>query len=109
MCRALKVMCLAQDPETLSLLKRSALSADWELTPGVTSPEEAFERIEAEKPHVLVVWGDGFEQPLAQALETRPSLRVIADRDLQGAAVVHSLDEVRGAILGRPRPGGPVR
>jgi len=35
---------------------------------------------------------------------------VVTDRDLPGTDVaVTSLDEVRDAVLGRSRPGGPVR
>ena len=37
-------------------------------------------------------------------------MRIVTDRDLPGATVVAtSLDEVRGAVEGLPRPGGPVR
>ena len=35
-------------------------------------------------------------------------MRLVADRELPGAAVARSLDEVRGLVLGA-RPGGPVR
>lgn len=108
-CRALKVMCVAPDREALSALKRSAVSAEWELAAGAVSPEDALAQVDEEKPHILVVWGEGFEGFLARALELRPAMRVIADRDLLGAqAVVGSLEEVRDAIFGRPRPGGPV-
>jgi hypothetical protein len=36
-------------------------------------------------------------------------MRVVTDRDTPGATVVAtSIDEVRGLVLGLPRPGGPV-
>jgi hypothetical protein len=36
-------------------------------------------------------------------------MRIVTDRDTPGAsAVAISLDEVRGLVLGLPRPGGPV-
>jgi hypothetical protein len=36
-------------------------------------------------------------------------MRIVTDRDVPGATVVAtSLEEVRGLVLGIPRPGGPV-
>jgi hypothetical protein len=108
MCRALKVMCVAPDAETLAALKRAAVSADWELAPGATDEEAATRQLYEERPHVLVVTG-GFDAFVRRALDASPSLRVIADHPLEGAAaVVSSLDEVRDAVLGRSRPG-PIR
>jgi hypothetical protein len=38
-----------------------------------------------------------------------PAMRIVTDRDTPGATVVAtSLGEVRGLVLGLPRPGGPV-
>lgn len=108
MCRALKVLCVAEDPEALAALKRAAVSAEWELAPGATSEAEALEQLHGERPHIVVVFGpfDGF---VRAAREAYPFLRIVADRDLPGATVVAaSLEEVRGAIKGLPRPGGPV-
>ncbi len=108
MCRALKVLCVAEDPDALSALKRAAVSAEWELTPGATGPEEAVRQLHEERPHVVVAFG-AFEGFVAQAIEAYPALRVVADRDVPGAgAVVGSLGEVRSAVSGRSRPG-PVR
>jgi hypothetical protein len=57
---------------------------------------------------VIVVSG-GFDAFVRRAVDAYPSLRVIADHAVEGAAaVVSSLDEVRDAVLGRSRPG-PVR
>lgn len=108
MCRALKVLCVAEDPEALAELKRAAVSAEWELTPGATGPEEAVRQLHEERPHVIVAFG-AFEGFVAQAIEAYPALLVVADRDGPGAVtVVGSLDEVRSAVSGRSRPG-PVR
>lgn len=108
MCRALKVLCVAEDPDALAALKRAAVSAEWELTPGATDPEEAVRQLHEERPHVVVVFG-AFGGFVAQAIEAYPALRVVADRDVPGAgAVVGSLEEVRSTVLGRSRPG-PVR
>jgi hypothetical protein len=108
MCRALKVLCVAEDPEALAKLKRAAVSAEWELTPGATGPEEAVRQLHEERPHVVVVFG-AFERFVRQAIEAYPALRVVADRDGPGdVTVVGSLDEVRSAVWGRSRPG-PVR
>ena len=108
MCRALTVLCVATDPESLVALKRAAVSAEWELAPGATDEASAIGQIDAERPHVLVVFGP-FGRLVGLARERFPGMRIIADRDLPGATeVATSLEEVRGLILGLPRPGGPI-
>jgi hypothetical protein len=108
MCRALKVLCVAPDRETLTALKRAAVSADWELTPGATDEADALRQLDEEHPHVVAVVG-GFDAFVAEARRRVPYLRVVTDRDVDGAsAVVGDLNELRGAIRGLPRPGGPV-
>ena len=105
MCRALTVLCVAPDRDSLAALKRATVSADWELAAGATDEGSAIRQLHEERPHVLVVSGD-FEAFVRRALDAFPSLRVIADRGIDGAAVVvSSLDEVRDAVLGRSRPG----
>jgi hypothetical protein len=109
MCRALKVLCVAEDGPALAALKRAAVSADWELAPGATNGSDALRQLDEERPHVLVVFGP-FEGFIRAAIEAYPSLRVVADRVLPGSSVVvGSLEDVRDAVSGRPRPGGPVR
>lgn len=109
MCRALKVLCVAPDVDTLAALKRSAVSADWELTAGATDDASASRQLHEDRPHIVIVWGERFDGFIARAREAFPSLRVVADRDVEGVdAVVGSLEEIRGAILGRPRPGPVV-
>ena len=105
MCRALKVLCVAPDVAVLEALRRATVSAEWELAPGATSETEAMARLHEERPHVLVVFG-AFPGLVDRALEASPSLRVIADRERQGAVAVGSMDEVRAAVKGS---GGPVR
>jgi hypothetical protein len=104
-CRALKVLCVAPDAAALDALRRATVSAEWELTAGATSRDEALARLHEERPHVLVVFGP-FPGLVERALEAFPFLRVIADRDTPGAAVVGSPNDVRGAVKGS---GGPVR
>ena len=108
MCRALKVLCVAPDRETLAALKRATVSADWELAPGATDEASALAQLHEERPHILVVTGDAGDL-VRRALDAIPNLRVIADRGYPGVAVVvATLDEVRDAVLGRSR-NGPVR
>jgi hypothetical protein len=109
MCRALKVLCIAEDAASLTALKRAAVSADWELAPGAATEEEALRQLHQERPLVVIAFG-AFGAFVEMALEAYPNLRVVADRDLPGAsAVVGSLEDVRDAVKARPRPGGPVR
>lgn len=108
MCRALVVLCVADDREALAALKASTVSAEWELTPGATDLRSALDQIGAERPHVMVAMGDQAEL-VGIVRERFPSMRIVTDRNTPGATVVAtSLDEVRGLVLGLPRPGGPV-
>ncbi len=108
MCRALKVLCVASDNESLMQLKKAAVSAEWELAPGATNEADAIGQIDAERPHILIVFGP-YERLVALVRERFPGMRVIADRDTPGATeVATSLGEVRGLVKGSPRPGGPV-
>jgi hypothetical protein len=106
-CRALTVLCVAEDPERLRALKRAAVGAAWELAPGAASEAEGLAQLDSERPHVVVAFGP-FERLAAEARAR--GIRVVADRDLPGAAAVAgSLEEVRGLVLGELRPPGPVR
>jgi hypothetical protein len=108
MCRALVVLCVADDPTSLASLKRATVSAAWELAPGATDLRSALDQVDAERPHVLVAFGEHREL-VSLVLDRFPSMRVVTDRDTPGAtAVATSLEEVRGLVLGLPRPGGPV-
>jgi hypothetical protein len=107
-CRALKVLCVAEDRSSLAELKRATVSAEWELAPGATTEDEAIRQLHAERPHVLVVFGS-FPSLAERALESYPSLRVISDRAIPGAVAVGSLEQVRVAVKPPNGPGGPVR
>jgi hypothetical protein len=108
MCRALKVLCVAIDDASVAALKKAAVSADWELAGGATNETDAVGQIDAERPHVLVVFGP-YERLVALTRERFPGVRIVADRDMPGAtAVATSLEEVRGLIRSIPRPGGPI-
>jgi hypothetical protein len=107
-CRALVVLCVADDPASLAALKAATVSAEWELAPGATDLPDALDQVDARRPHVLVAFGDHAEL-LRIARERFPTMRIVTDRDAPGAtAVAASIDEVRGLVLGLPRPGGPV-
>lgn len=109
MCRALKVLCVASDRDALADVKRAAVSAEWELAPGATTEDDALVQLDAEQPHVLVVFGE-FEGLVSRAREDRPYLRIVCDRELPGATVVvRRPEEIHDAVKGLPRPGGPVR
>jgi hypothetical protein len=108
MCRALKVLCIATDAGSLASLRAATVSAEWELVPGATSEAEAFDVIDAERPHVLVAFGP-YERLVSLVRERFPGMRIVVDRDMPGAdAVVGVLEQVRASVKGGPRPAGPV-
>jgi hypothetical protein len=107
MCRALKVLCVAEDAERLSALQRASVGAAWELCPGATDVERALEQLDAERPQRLVVFGP-FEDLIVRAGQRYPGMVIVSDRDAPGAMVAASLQDVRGLLEGMPRPGGPV-
>ncbi|HEX6230284.1 MAG TPA: hypothetical protein VF029_01060 [Actinomycetota bacterium] len=109
MCRALKVLCVAQDPQALAELERAVVSAEWELAAGATTEEEATRLLHEERPHVVVAFGD-FAGFVANARAAFPALRIVTDREVPGSsAVARTYEAARDAVLGRAGPGGPVR
>lgn len=109
MCRALKVLCVAEDRAALAALKTAAVSADWELCPGATDLRGALDQLDVERPHYLVTFGD-FADLVALVSERFPGMGIVTDRDVPGAtSVASSLGEVRELLGAQPRPGGPVR
>ncbi|MEO8477622.1 MAG: hypothetical protein ABI572_11325 [Actinomycetota bacterium] len=108
MCRALTVLCVAVDPASLAELERATVGAEWELAPGATNETDALGRIDTARPHIVVAFGP-CERLVALCADRFPGMRIVTDRDAPGATVVAaSLEEVRGLVLGSPRPGGPV-
>ena len=108
MCRAVKVLCVAEDDERLAELKRATVAASWELCPGATDSRSALDQIDTERPHMLVVFGP-YEELVRLVTERFPGIRIVTDRNAPGAtAVAASSAEVRELLGGQPRPGGPV-
>ena len=109
MCRAMKVLCVAEDRDSLGALKRAVSSAEWELAPGAVEETDALGQIDVERPHVLVAFGP-WERLVGLVRERFPAMRIVTDRNLPGAtAVAASLEEARGLVRDLPRPGGPIR
>jgi hypothetical protein len=107
-CRALNVLCVAEDAAKLVALKAAAVSAEWELTRGATNEIDAMAQVDEERPHIMVVFGS-YDRLVMLTRERFPGMRIVTDRDAPGASVVAtSLTEVRGLVKGLPRPGGPV-
>jgi hypothetical protein len=108
MCRALKVLCVATDADSLAALKAAAVSAEWELAEGATDEGAAIGQIDAERPHVLIAFGP-YERLVALARERFPAIRIVTDREAPGTSVVvDSLGDVRPLVKELPRPGGPA-
>lgn len=109
MCRALKVICVAEDADSLRELKMASVGAAWELSPGATTAAEALDQLGEGRAHFMVAFGE-WEELITDARARYPGLRVVADRaGLDVDIVVASLDGIRDAIVGAPTPGGPVR
>ena len=108
MCRAVKVLCVAEDEESLSALRRATTAAELELTSGATTETDALGVIDAERPHALVAFG-GFEHLVSLVRDRFPAMRIVTDRDSPVAsAVAPSRDEVREVLRSLARPGGPI-
>lgn len=102
------VLCVAPDRDALMALKNASVAAEWELAPGATDLRGALDQIDADRPQVMVTFGP-FEDLVALARDRFPGMRIVTDRDMPGATVVAtSLEEVRGVVVGLPRPGGPI-
>jgi len=110
MCRALKVLCAAGDRARLTALKRAAVGVAWELVGGAVSLDELPDQLASWRPDVVVLDASLGPGALRAVRDSGRSVRLVSVGELPGSdAVVGSLDEVRDAILGVPKPGGPVR
>lgn len=108
MCRAVKVLCVATDDESLGTLRRATTAAEWELTPGATNETDALGVIDAERPHAMVVFGS-YETLVSLVRDRFPAMRIVTDRDAPGtSAVASSRDDVREVLRSLARPGGPI-
>jgi hypothetical protein len=109
MCRALKVLCAAPSAERLAELRRAAVAAYWELVGGATSVQELARQVAEWGPDVVVVEASLGVEAVRVVRSGRGTVRVVSVGPLEGAdAVASGLAEVRAAVLGLPRPGGPV-
>jgi hypothetical protein len=107
-CRAVTVLCVAPDAESLQELKLAAVAAEWELAPGATETRQALDQIDALRPHAIVVFGP-FEALVEMVAERFPTMTIVADREMPGVTdVVADRADVRAALRLQRRPGGPV-
>jgi hypothetical protein len=110
MCRALRVLCAAVTADRLAELRRATVSAHWELVGGATSLSELLLQVEAERPDVLVVHAGLGEEAVTAVRRLDQTVRIVGVGRVPGAdEQADSIHGVREAILGLPRPGGPVR
>lgn len=104
------MLCAATDPARLSELKRAAVATEWELAGGATSLDELSAQVADLRPDIVVVDAALGPEAVTRAKEAKPGVRVVCVGPLPEADdQASSLDDVRAAILGLPRPGGPVR
>jgi chemotaxis response regulator CheB len=112
MCRAIRILCAAAEPSRLGELKRATVSAHWELVGGATSPEQLSEQLAEWEPDVIVLEAELGADAVLLARRLRPTSRVLVvggAEPLEGCdEAVELLGDVRPAIMGVQRPGGPV-
>jgi hypothetical protein len=107
-CRAVKVLCVAEDEGSLRALRLATTAAEWELTQGATNDVDALGVIDAERPHAVVAFGP-YAPLIALVRERFPAMRIVTDRDTPGAnAVAPTRDDVREVLRALARPGGPI-
>jgi hypothetical protein len=107
-CRAPLVVCAAPDRDSLQALKRAAVGAEWGLSSGATSVDEALAQLEDHHALVLVVHVP-VPGLVGEARKRFPALRIVcvgAPGEDGADVVVRSLDEVRPAVMG-PSPAAP--
>ena len=107
-CRAVTVLCVAEDEGSLRALRLATTAAEWELTQGATNDVDALGVIDAERPHAVVAFGP-YASLVALVRERFPAMRIVTDRDTPGAnAVAPTRDDVREVLRALARPGGPI-
>jgi hypothetical protein len=106
-CRAVRVLCVAEDADRLRQLKEAVVAAEWELTAGATDMRTALDQIDVERPHAMVAFGP-FEDLVAMVAERFPGMRIVTDRPAAGAVEIGSVSDARAALRAQPRPGGPI-
>jgi hypothetical protein len=108
MCRAMKVLCVATDAESLTALRYATTAAEWELTPGATNETDALGLVGAERPQAVVAFGP-YDRLVELVRERFPAMRIVTDRETPGAsAVAASHEDVRTLLRALARPGGPI-
>ena len=110
MCRSLKVLCVAPGPDPLGALKRATVSASWELVGGVADEADLLAQLTSWRPDVVVLQDMG-DEAVVLVRSTLPLARIVSvGVAVPGAdAWAGKEDDVRDAVRGVPRPGGPVR
>jgi hypothetical protein len=110
MCRALRVLCAGPGPERLSELRRACVSAVWELVGGVSAIDQLAGQLDEWRPDVVVIDAELGPEAAPTVRRVRPTARLVGVGPVPGAdASAASIQDVREAVLGLPRPGGPVR
>jgi DNA-binding NarL/FixJ family response regulator len=110
MCRALKLLCAAAGRERLMELKRAAVGATWELVGGAASGPELAAYVAELGPDIVVLDAALGAEAVTAIRAGRATARIVSVGHLDGVdAVADSLEDVRQAVLGVPKRGGPVR
>lgn len=110
MCRSLRILCAAPTQDGLTELRCACVDARWELVGGAASIEALEGQIGECRPDVVVLDAGLGVGALHAVRRARPGARVVSWGPLPGADAEAAFpDDLPAAILGLPRPGGPVR
>jgi hypothetical protein len=106
----MRVLCAASDLGRLGEVRIAAVSVHWELVGGASSLAQLETQADEWRPDVVVMDAALGGQAVQVVRRVAPTARIVSVGPLTGAdAEADSLEDVRPAVLGLPRPGGPVR
>ena len=110
MCRALRVLCAAASQDRLAMLRQASTGVAWEIVGGAEGLEDLARQLESWHPDVVVLDAELGPEAVRSVQRIGPWARMVSLGEVPGVdEVAGSTEDIRSAILGLPRPGGPVR
>jgi DNA-binding NarL/FixJ family response regulator len=110
-CRALRVLCAASAADRLAKLKNAAASAHWEVVGGAASLDELLKQLGEWGPDVVIIDASMGTRAVRAVRTARPQTRIVTlgAEAAGGDGAAETMKDVARAVLGLPKPGGPVQ